>query len=124
MRSPDYLRSELVGWYCPKVYSQLGVSVSVVPVNKIGDRTRIKQALLFGLAMEVLKLTTMVDESGYLHLNIPTQLAATEVNVVVVVNPVAPDAKLQPSYDFSDLVGRLTWRGDAVTEQRTLRNEW
>ncbi len=27
-------------------------------------------------------------------------------------------------YDFSDLAGRLTWRGDAVTLQRTLRDEW
>lgn len=27
-------------------------------------------------------------------------------------------------YDFSDLVGRLTWRGDAVAVQRALRDEW
>ena len=27
-------------------------------------------------------------------------------------------------YDFSDLTGRLQWRGDAVAEQRRLRNEW
>jgi hypothetical protein len=27
-------------------------------------------------------------------------------------------------YDFSGLTGRLQWRGDAVTEQRRLRNEW
>jgi hypothetical protein len=76
------------------------------------------------LAMEVLKLTTKIDESGYLNLNIPTQLAAGEVNIVVVVNPVASDTKQQPSYDFSDLVGRLTWQGDAVAMQRTLRDEW
>jgi hypothetical protein len=29
--------------------------------------------------MEVLKLTTMVDESGYLHLDIPTKLVKKEV---------------------------------------------
>ncbi len=28
------------------------------------------------------------------------------------------------SYDFSLLVGKLKWRGDAVKEQRKLRNEW
>ena len=27
-------------------------------------------------------------------------------------------------YDFSDLVGRLEWKGDAVAEQRRLRDEW
>ena len=27
-------------------------------------------------------------------------------------------------YDYSDLIGRLQWRGDAVAEQRRLRNEW
>jgi hypothetical protein len=27
-------------------------------------------------------------------------------------------------HDYSDLTGRLQWRGDAVAEQRRLRNEW
>jgi predicted DNA-binding antitoxin AbrB/MazE fold protein len=27
-------------------------------------------------------------------------------------------------YDFSDLVGRLSWVGDPVAEQRRLRDEW
>jgi hypothetical protein len=78
------------------------------PSYRICDRTRIKQALLFGLAMEVLKLTTMVDESGYLPLDIPTQLATKKVNVVVVVNPIAPEEQQRTNYDFSDLVRRLT----------------
>jgi len=73
--------------------------------------------------MEVLQLTTTIDELGYLHLSIPTQLLAGEVSVVVVLNPISADEK-QPSYDFSDLAGRLTWRGDAVAVQRSLRNEW
>jgi hypothetical protein len=45
------------------------------------------------LAMEVLKLTTKIDESGYLNLNIPTQLAAVEVDIVVVLNPILSDKK-------------------------------
>jgi len=28
------------------------------------------------------------------------------------------------NYDFSDLVGKLQWKGDAVSEQRKLRDEW
>ena len=27
-------------------------------------------------------------------------------------------------YDFSDLAGKLQWKGDAVKEQRRLRDEW
>jgi hypothetical protein len=27
-------------------------------------------------------------------------------------------------YDFSDLTGRLAWKGDAVGVQQALRNEW
>ena len=27
-------------------------------------------------------------------------------------------------YDFSDLIGKLTWRGDALNEQRRIRDEW
>ncbi|MEH2320441.1 hypothetical protein [Nostoc sp.] len=74
--------------------------------------------------MEVLKLTTKIDESGYLNLNIPTQLPAGDVNIVVVLNPVSSDRKQQASYDFSDLVGRLTWQSDAVAMQRTLCDQW
>ena len=72
--------------------------------------------------MEVLKLTTRTDELGYLQLNIPTHLAAVEVNVVVVLNPVSvPEPN---KYDFSDLAGQLTWQGDALAMQKALRDEW
>ncbi|WP_448571667.1 hypothetical protein [Trichothermofontia sp.] len=74
--------------------------------------------------MEVLQLTTTVDESGHLRLDIPTALAPGQVNIVLVVNPVAAAPPQEPNYDFSDLVGRLTWQGDAVASQRSLRNEW
>lgn len=74
--------------------------------------------------MDVVKLTTRVDEHGCLNLSIPTQLARTEVNVVIVMNPVASVEPPQGKYDFSDLVGRLTWEGDGIAMQRNLRDEW
>ena len=43
---------------------------------------------------------------------------------LVVLNPVSSEENQKSSYDFSDLVGRLTWQGDAVTMQRNLRDEW
>jgi hypothetical protein len=74
--------------------------------------------------MEVLKLTAKTDESGHLHLNIPTDLAAVEVNIVIVLNPVSSVENQTSKYDFSDLVDQFSWQGDAVTMQRALRDEW
>jgi len=47
-----------------------------------------------------------------------------EREILVVLNPLSSDGQQKLSYDFSDLVGRLTWQGDAVTMQRNLRDEW
>nr|WP_066423528.1 hypothetical protein [Anabaena sp. 4-3] len=74
--------------------------------------------------MEVLKLTTTVDASGYLHLDIATQLPPGQVNVVVVMNPLISETTHKADYDFSDLAGKLVWQGDALGIQRSLRDEW
>ena len=47
-----------------------------------------------------------------------------EREVLVVLNPSSSEVEQKSSYDFSDLVGQLTWRGDAVIMQRNLRDEW
>ena len=36
----------------------------------------------------------------------------------------AEETKETKQYDFSDLVGKLSWSGDAVAEQKRLRDEW
>ncbi|MEA5594632.1 hypothetical protein [Rivularia sp. UHCC 0363] len=74
--------------------------------------------------MKVIKLAAVIDNSGNLHLDIPTELSSGTVDVVVVVNPSTPDTYHGKSYDFSDLAGRLSWEGDSVTQTRILRNEW
>lgn len=35
-------------------------------------------------------------------------------------------SRLKPvtSYNFSDLCGKLSWKGDAVATQRSIRDEW
>lgn len=73
--------------------------------------------------MEVLQLTTTVDASEHLHLDIPTQLSPGEVNIVVVLSPVTSDTTQKSSYDFSGIAGKLVWQGDALTTQRVLRDE-
>lgn len=37
-------------------------------------------------------------------------------------SPVKNDKK--SLYDFSDLAGKLQWQGDAVAQQRLIRDEW
>jgi hypothetical protein len=73
--------------------------------------------------MEVLKLRTTVDGSGYLNLKIPTRLATGAVDIVIVLDPSSSTHEASPKYDFSDLMGRLSWQGDSVAAQRSLRDE-
>ena len=44
--------------------------------------------------------------------------------VEVVVTPIEENQTNGKKYDFSDLFGKLQWKGDAVAEQRKLRDEW
>ncbi|MBH8551807.1 hypothetical protein I8751_05330 [Nostocaceae cyanobacterium CENA357] len=74
--------------------------------------------------MKVLKLAAVIDASGNLHLDIPTELSAGTVDVVIVLNPSIPENLKEKSYDFSDLAGGLSWEGDNVAMQRVLRDEW
>ncbi len=70
--------------------------------------------------MEIVELTTTVNATGRLHIDIPTRLAPGKVQAVLVLHPVAASDR---HYDFSDLTGRLSWKGDAVAVQRSLRDE-
>ncbi len=73
--------------------------------------------------MEVLKVSATIDGKGHLLLDIPTHLPPGQVDLVLVVTPTAAPVTPSP-YDFSDLAGKLTWQGDAVATQRSLRDEW
>ena len=55
-----------------------------------------------------------------ISLEIPKRFGKYTFRIVMI--PIVEDEK--PKYDFSDLVGRLEWNGDAVKEQRRLRDEW
>lgn len=63
-----------------------------------------------------------VEEGKY---SLLLQLLRSLDYVKVVSTPTLRNKKQnKPRYDFSDLVGKLQWRGDAVTEQRRMRDEW
>jgi hypothetical protein len=43
----------------------------------------------------------------------------------VLITLLKTTVDMQPAtYDFSGIAGRLQWKGDAVQEQRKLRDEW
>lgn len=64
-----------------------------------------------------------IDESRYaLFLQFVKTLQY--VQVVKAEKIPANGVVVNPNYDFSDLVGKLEWKGDAVAEQRRLRDEW
>ena len=48
------------------------------------------------------------------------------LDYVKIVQPAStPSPGQEPRcYDFSDIAGKLEWKGDAVHQQRLLRNEW
>jgi hypothetical protein len=78
--------------------------------------------------METLKVDAIIDQNGRLRLDVSTTLPAGGVEVIIVLNhqqAFNESTKHKSSkYDFSDLIGKLTWQGDAVSTQRALRDEW
>ena len=63
-----------------------------------------------------MKLITLKIEENYYALFL--QFLET-LPYVEIIKPIPT-----PNYDFSDLVGKLQWKGDGLKEQRRLRNEW
>ena len=51
-----------------------------------------------------------------------SQLYSKHMKVIILVDE-KPKAKTQ-KYNFSDIAGKLEWQGDAVAEQRKIRDEW
>jgi hypothetical protein len=70
--------------------------------------------------MQTMTIQGEVDATGRLKLDVPTRLPRGMVDVVLVVHP----ARARGQYDFTDLVGRFTWKGDVLAEQRRMRDEW
>lgn len=50
------------------------------------------------------------------------QIYSKHMKVIILVSENLIAKKQR--YDFSDVVGKLEWQGDAVQEQRKIRDEW
>jgi len=73
--------------------------------------------------MEVLKTVGKIDSDGHLRLDLMTNLPEGKIDLTLVINSTPKDDD-EKKYNFSDLVGKLSWKGNAVAIQRELRNEW
>jgi hypothetical protein len=72
--------------------------------------------------VRVLKAKGEVGSDGRLRVDIPVELPEGVIELVLVLGGAPPSNGAK--YDFSGIAGRLQWEGDAVREQRILRDEW
>jgi hypothetical protein len=72
--------------------------------------------------MRIIQVRSHTDTEGRLKVDVPTTIHNQSVQVIVIVQPTEP--RTDRRYDFSGVVGRLKWTGDAVATQRAIRNEW
>ena len=69
--------------------------------------------------MKIIKVKIITNSEGILKLSIPTEWKNCEVEVVVN----SLDNK-QKKLKLDELFGKLEWKGDPLTFQREMRNEW
>ena len=62
------------------------------------------------------------NSSNPLSIDLPKEYENRKLEVIVL--PLDNIPSLKKKFDFSDLVGNLEWKGDALAEQKKLRNEW
>ena len=61
----------------------------------------------------------------YLHMEVPDEFKDKKVEVIIFpVSILQENRKEKKIYDFSDVAGKMKWSGDAVLEQRRIRDEW
>jgi hypothetical protein len=58
-------------------------------------------------------------------IELPAEYGNKKVEVIVLPLEKGPATEEKPKkYDFSKFFGKMKWEGDAVAEQRKLRDEW
>ena len=61
--------------------------------------------------------------SGSLTIEVPKEYDNRKLEVIVM--PIDEDNKeTKKKYDFSDITGKLQWQGNALGNQKKLRDEW
>ena len=60
-----------------------------------------------------------IDKNGVLRVKHSAFTLNKEIEVTIIFQEEKTD-----KYDFSDLAGKLSWKGDGLSLQKTLRDEW
>lgn len=75
--------------------------------------------------MKVINMITEVDKKGHIKIDIPSDIQKGQVELVIIINSEKNENKLSKNkYNFSDVYGKLKWKGNALRVQKELRNEW
>lgn len=70
--------------------------------------------------MEAIKTIAKKTKSGKYKIDLPIANNADEIEVMVIINkPVVKSNKTA-----ADFAGKLEWKGDAITYQKMIRDEW
>lgn len=76
--------------------------------------------------MEVLR-KVIEDAAAQLIIDLPESYHNRKLEVIVLPleEHIKDDnSKLPTTYDYSNFYGKVQWKGDAIAEQRRLRDEW
>jgi hypothetical protein len=61
------------------------------------------------------------NSSNPLSIDLPKEYQNRKLEVIIL--PIEGENE-KKNYDFADLAGQLEWSGDALIQQKKLRNEW
>ena len=64
------------------------------------------------------------NSSNSITIDLPEEYVNKKIEVLILPLEETTVETTKPKYNFSDLVGRLKWEGDALAEQKKLRDEW
>lgn len=64
------------------------------------------------------------NASGTITIELPEEYRHKKLEVIVLPLEETPPTEEKPKKDLSRFFGKLKWEGDAVAEQRKLRDEW
>jgi hypothetical protein len=85
-----------------------------------GVTTLMARLINFNLMKAIRKV--IENASASLTIDLPQEYQNKTIEVIVL--PLEEIEEQPKKYDFSKFVGKLQWKGDALAEQRKLRDEW
>jgi len=64
------------------------------------------------------------SSSNSITIDLPEEYVNKKIEVLIVPIGESAEELQKPQYDWSDFFGKLQWEGDALAEQKKLRDEW